>query len=194
MNHLAHIYLSGDDDDIIVGNYIADFVKGKKIYDYSSGVQKGIVLHRAIDSYTDSHPLVKNSVSRVRNSLGKFAGIAVDVYYDHFLAIHWSDYHKENLEDYAQDIYALLQARYPELPQYAQRFFQFMIQHNILVNYGRKDALRNVFYGLSQRTRFPSQLANSVDYLNENYEGLYEDFKAFFQDLIQFSEERRLEL
>ncbi len=194
MNHLAHIYLSGNNDDLIIGNYIADFVKGKKLLDYSEGIQKGIMLHRSIDSYTDQHPLVKTSLGRVREDLGKFAGIAVDVYYDYFLASHWHEYHEEDLESFAERIYALIKDHYPFIPQHAQRFYQYMVAHNLLVTYRDQEILWQVFFGLSRRTRFPSQLAHSVDYLNEHYDGLYDDFKSFFEDLRNYTQQRRLEL
>src|SRR5690349_12341831 len=100
MNFLAHIFLSGDDPEIMVGNFIGDFVKGRNLDDrFSSGIVKGIELHRAIDEYTDSHPVVAQSKNRLRPKYRHYAPVIVDVFYDHFLAKNWKNYHPTSLED-----------------------------------------------------------------------------------------------
>ncbi len=98
MNFLAHIYLSGNDTDLIIGNFIADGIKGKKYKKFSPGIQKGILLHREIDTFTDAHPIVRQSTKRLHKNYGHYSGIIVDILYDHFLAKNWSRYSDVPLE------------------------------------------------------------------------------------------------
>ena len=97
MNFLAHIYLSGEDEGITIGNFIADGIKGKKYLSYPASIQKGILLHRGIDSFTDSHPTVRQSTARLHENYGHYSGVIVDILYDHFLAKNWEEYHEQDL-------------------------------------------------------------------------------------------------
>ena len=100
MNHLAHLYLSGSDPDLMLGNFIADAVKGKQVELYALGVQNGIRLHRAIDTFTDAHPVVRQTKAHLYAGYSKFAGVILDIYFDHFLAIGWANYHPQPLADF----------------------------------------------------------------------------------------------
>ena len=108
MNFLAHLFLSGENDDIIIGNFIADAVKGRYIEKYNEKIRYGIKLHREIDNYTDNHPVFKQSRKRLLHKYHKFSGVIVDMYYDHFLAVNWSDYSDENLEAFVSNAYKIL--------------------------------------------------------------------------------------
>ena len=98
MNYLAHTYLSGTDSDILVGNFIADAVKGRQVDNYSEKIQQGIHLHREIDTYTDSHEVTKRSKSRLYEKYRHYSAVIIDIFYDHYLAVEWNNYHQQNLE------------------------------------------------------------------------------------------------
>src|SRR5690554_5864764 len=135
MNFLAHIYLSGDNPQVILGNFFADSIKGSKYKEYPPDVQKGIILHRAIDYFTDSHATVRLSTARLFDRYSHYSGVIVDMYYDHFLAANWELYSKVPLEDYTANFYKLLEDNYELLPRNVQKFMPYMIQHNWLLNY-----------------------------------------------------------
>lgn len=183
MNHLAHFYLAGNDRDLIIGNYIADYVKGKQKELFLPGVERGIDMHRAIDYYTDTHPIVKQNVGLLKPLLGRYSSIAIDVIYDHFLSKHWSNYHETDLQEYSDDIYDLLHEEFEVLPTGSRRFLNYMTTYNVLVNYQHLSQLNQVFYGMSTRTKFKSNLEKGVEALELNYPELEQGFKDFFKEL-----------
>ncbi|PLX05069.1 MAG: DUF479 domain-containing protein [Marinilabiliales bacterium] len=183
MNFLAHAHLSGDDNELMIGNFIADSVKGKKHKDYPKGIERGIILHRKIDSYTDRHEVVKESMSLIRNEYGKFSGIIVDIYYDHFLAAGWSKYSNIGLHAYTQKVYSVLKRNFFILPSRSQRILPFMISQNWLNGYANTEELKKVFYGMDRRTSNISGMRNAVDQLIENYKELEEHFMEFYPQL-----------
>ena len=189
MNFLAHAHLSGTDDDILFGNFIADAVKGNKFLKFPKKVQTGIKLHRQIDSYTDSHDVVKRSIGRIRKDFGRWSGIVVDIYYDHFLAKNWPEYHDDDLPDFASHVYKLLQNRFLLLPTRTKWLLPFLVTQNWLVGYGNFIDLKLVFYGMDRRTGFKSEMTKAVDVLEKNYEELKLDFQEFYPDLTAFSAE-----
>lgn len=183
MNFLAHAHLSGDDNELMIGNFIADSVKGKKYKDYPKGIERGIMLHRKIDTFTDRHELVKESMSLIRNDYGKFSGIIVDIYYDHFLAASWHEYSNIGLHDYTQKVYGVLKRNFFILPARSQRILPFMISQNWLNGYANTDELKKVFYGMDRRTSNISGMRKAVDQLLANYEELEKHFKEFYPQL-----------
>ena len=104
MNYLAHIYLSNEEEEITLGNFIADGIKGKKYIQFPLGIQQGILLHRAIDSFTDAHPIVRKSTRRLHKKYGHYSGVIVDILYDHFLAKNWMKYHSIPLHKYIENL------------------------------------------------------------------------------------------
>src|SRR6478609_22744 len=116
MNFLAHIFLSNDQDEIIIGNFIADAVKGNNYKIYSEEVQKGILLHRQIDYFTDTHSVFIQSRTRLREEFGKYAGVVGDIFYDHFLAANWTQFHPTPLDLYSKEIYSLIEQNWSILP------------------------------------------------------------------------------
>jgi acyl carrier protein phosphodiesterase len=186
MNFLAHIYLSGDDEEIMVGNFIADFVKGRKKDDYPEKVRKGIELHRMIDDFTDHHEITERSKKRLRTKYGKYSGIIVDLYYDHFLAANFSDYHSLPLQDFSQKTYRTLQKYKGNLPEGVHYFLPFMIERNWLLNYATIEGIGRALSGLSIRVSFENKMAESVKDLQENYKEFKSDFQEFFPHLENF--------
>ena len=133
MNFLAHIYLSGEDEGITIGNFIADGIKGKKYKKFPLKIQKGILLHREIDTYTDSHPIVKQSTARLHKNYSHYSGVIVDILYDHFLAKNWNQYHELPLDEYVENFYDLLRNNFTILPTRIQRMMPYMIADNWLL-------------------------------------------------------------
>src|ERR1700754_1200458 len=118
MNFLAHLYLSGSDPKIKVGNFIADFVKGKNLHErFENRIAQGIELHREIDHFTDHHSVVQESKNRLRPKYRHYSGVIVDVFYDHFLARNWKTFHTSSLPAFADNAYELMQKNLDVLPQ-----------------------------------------------------------------------------
>lgn len=189
MNFLAHAHLSGANKDVLLGNFIADAVKGNKFLDFRQDIQTGIILHRQIDTYTDSHALFKQSMSRVRKSFGRYSGIVMDIFYDHFLARNWKDYHEDELAVFASYVYKILTRNVMILPNRTKRLLPFLVSQNWLTSYAEFEGLKQVFYGMNRRTGRISGMDKAVDVLMEHNDGLYVDFKEFYPQLIDFSEE-----
>ncbi len=135
MNYLAHLYLSGNSEEILVGNFIGDYVKGKQYQKFPVGVQKGILLHRQIDSFTDRHELVKSCANHFRERYGRYSGIVTDVVFDHFLARFWCEYSSITLRQFAKYVHAVLLSNYLLLPSRVKGFLPFLIQHKRLESY-----------------------------------------------------------
>ncbi len=194
MNFLAHVHLSQDNEDVIFGNFIADAVKGKSYLKYRKNIITGILLHRDIDTFTDRHPIVKNSKATVREHFGKYSGIVVDIYYDHFLAHNWQHYHNEELVRYSGKVYSILTKRYLLLPGRVKRMLPFLIGQNWLAGYANFKGLQGVFNGMDRRTGYVSGMDNAIKILEENYDSLYIDFKEFYGELEMYSKQRLHEI
>jgi len=188
MNYLAHLYLSGSNKDILLGNYITDGIKGEDKSNYKPFVIQGVKLHKKIDDYTDRHEIFKRSVKRLTPNYGHYAWVVVDIFYDHFLAKNWNIYHRKTLDEYALNIYQFLDSRYDELPIQSQRFLWYMKEYHILYNYSKLEGIEKVLYGLDTRTRFKSNMKDSMKELNEFYTEFGIDFSEFFPQLIEFVE------
>ena len=194
MNFLAHIYLSGNDEGIILGNFIADSIKGKKYLKYPPDIQKGILLHRAIDTYTDAHPLVRQSSRRLRENYRHYSGVIVDILYDHFLAKNWNHYHERPLDEFVDDFYALLRANFEMLPTRIKRMMPYMIADNWLVSYASIEGISTILSQMNVRTRNKSRMNFAVVELEEYYTEFEEEFTNFFADLIAYSGNKLKEL
>ena len=193
MNFLAHIYLSGDDDDIKVGNFLGDFVKGRlnKLTNnqYSEGVIKGMALHREIDFFTDRHPIVKQSIDRLQPKYHKFSGIVIDMFYDHVLAKNFHQYSSISLAEYAQKFYDLLEKRKSEIPEPMDRMVKSMVTRNWLLGYQSYEGIEWALTGISKRLSFESGIENATEELRKDYD-LYEaEFQLFFPAMIKHSKE-----
>jgi len=183
MNFLAHIYLSGDSKNILIGNFIGDYVKGKKFTGYPEEVKQGIMLHRKIDSFTDSHMLTHSSKKIIAEKYGLYAGIVVDIYYDHFLSVNWHLYSEIPLREYIQNRYSLLDSGFSIFPAGVKSWFPYFIKSNWLETYIHFNGLNMVFKRMSYRTSLPDHAEYAVSQLKENYDYLKENFLEFFTDL-----------
>ncbi len=194
MNFLAHTHLSNNNEDIIFGNFIADSVKGNSYNKYRRDIAIGILLHREIDSFTDNHQTFKNSRDIVRSHFGKFSGIVIDIYYDHFLARDWENYHSQELSAYTSYIYLILAKRFFLLPPRVKRILPFMIGQNWLSGYANIPDLKRVFKGMDRRTGYVSGMDKAIDVLLINYELLHSDFKDFYTQVEGFSKSKLKEI
>ena len=189
MNFLAHLYLSGNDEQLMIGNFIADSVKGSLFKNYPEGIAKGIKLHRAIDFFSDNHPVFLKSVERLRPNYRKYAGVIVDIFYDHFLAKNWNEYSEISLEEYAGKVYSLMLKNILQMPNKAIMFLKYAIRTNVLVSYETLDGIGEVLHGMSRRTIFKSNMEFSITDLKENYPLFENEFELFFVDLKKFAKE-----
>lgn len=191
MNYLAHIYLSGDDKELKIGNFIADSVKGKKFVQYPANIQKGIVLHRAIDTYTDSHPTFRKSVTRLFPVYSHYSSVIVDILYDHFLAANWNNFSSIPLETYVEEFYTLLKENVDILPKPVQHFLPYMIRDNWLLNYSTVEGIGKILSQMNRRTRNRSRMDLATKELKLFYPEFKDDFFSFFPSLQEFVEESR---
>jgi len=187
MNFLAHIYLSFDDPEITLGNFFADHIRANKYKHLPNKVQKGILLHREIDSFTDSHPIAKQSSKRLHKNYSHYSRVIVDIYYDHFLAKNWQDYSSVPLADYVEGFYDLLENNYLILPLSTQRMMPYMIADNWLYNYANLAGISRVLNGMNRRTKNRSKMTFAIEDLEEHYEALQNEFRRFFKELITLS-------
>ena len=186
MNFLAHAHLSGDNDDLLFGNFIADAVKGNGLIKFPEDIQNGIRIHRKIDSFTDTHEIFKQTLDRIRKHFGKFAGIVVDIYYDHFLAHNWHKFSQQDLPAYSDHVYKILEDRYDFLPDRTRMMLPFLTSQNWLLAYANFNGLNSVFQGMDRRTGLKSGMANAVPVLMENYEGIKDDFFRYYPLLEEY--------
>ena len=191
MNFLAHLYLSGDNHKIMLGNFIGDFVKGRNALEqFDPEIIRGIELHRAIDEFTDSHPIVTVSKNRLRPKYRHYSGVIVDVFYDHFLARNWDTYHPELLPDFADKAYDVIQSHDPILPKEVKFMMPYMIKGNWLVNYAKTEGIHRALSGMARRTPYESKMEQSVEDLKKNYAEFSQEFATFFPTLKQFVSEQ----
>jgi len=188
MNYLAHLFLAGEHQETVVGNFIADHVKGDSIGQFNNAVREGILMHRAVDTFTDSHPVVKRSILRLRPVYRKYAGVIVDMYYDHFLAAGWEEYSSVSLEEFTRSRYDLLLSYAGVIPARSQRILQHMSEHNWLLSYRSLDGLHQALTGMSRRTTFVSRMEHAVLDLKDCYDCYREEFRIFFPELCGFVE------
>ena len=183
MNFLAHIYLSGDSDLIKIGNFMADGIRGKQFENYHSEIQKGIILHRFVDTYTDSHPIFRKSTKRLHEEYHHYAGVIVDVFYDHFLAKNWNTYSDEKLEDFVARFYQSLQDNYNLLSERTQGMMPYMIEQNWLVSYQSIEGIHKILTQMDNRTKNESKMRFASNELQEFYDDFETEFTTFFDDL-----------
>lgn len=194
MNFLAHIYLSGENDLVTIGNFIADGIKGKDYEKFPSDIQTGILLHRHIDTYTDAHKTVRLSTKRLHEKYGHYSGVIVDILYDHFLAKNWKKYNDTPLNKYVDTFYDSLNEHYDMLPLRIQKMMPYMITDNWLLNYASIEGISRVLGGMNRRTQNRSGMDKAVIELETFYEEFESEFTSFFNELITFSNLKLIEL
>jgi len=194
MNFLAHIYLSGDNDLLKIGNFMADSIHGNKFNDYPTEIKKGILLHRSIDSFTDMHPVYRQSKHRLHEKYGHYSGVIMDIFYDHFLAKNWKTYSDEKLEEYADNFYLLLKENYDLLTEKIKGILPYMIERNWLVSYASIEGLEMILFQMDQRTKNRVAMHESIVELKQFYLQFDEEFCLFFEELKQHCREKLYEL
>ncbi len=189
MNFLAHLFLAGppsapDYLGQLTGQFIADSVPGRQFESYPTAVQAGIRAHRAIDTFTDQHPVVRRSTARLRAAgAGKYAGVVSDVFMDHFLAHYFAEFSPESLPAFTQRVYAELASQQAIFPAPVQRFFPHMVQHNWLLHYAGLEGIARALLGLSRRASPGSGMDTATDELRRHYAAYEADFREFFPEL-----------
>tara|TARA_R110002020_G_scaffold51730_1_gene146218 strand:+ start:988 stop:1590 length:603 start_codon:yes stop_codon:yes gene_type:complete len=194
VNFLAHIYLSGDNDLITIGNFMADGIKGTRYLKFPPDIQKGIILHRAIDTFTDAHPIVKKSTRRLHKKYSHYSGVIVDILYDHFLAKNWDQYHPQPLADYVANFYQMLDENFELLTPRIQKMVPFMVADNWLLSYAEIEGIAKVLYGMNRRTKNRSGMDRAVKELELHYSEFEEEFTLFFKELEEFCAKRLAEI
>lgn len=195
MNYLAHLLLSSHSSDALLGALLGDFVKGQAMHTYAPPVRDAIALHRAIDRYTDAHEVVRESRARVSAERRRFSGVLVDIFYDHFLAVHWVRFCSQPIDEFTTQVYALLRARRGELPERLARMVPHMSAEDWLGSYAEMWAVDAALQGMARRLRrYPraAVLADGVQELESRYQEFELDFLSFFPRLLAFSERARL--
>jgi acyl carrier protein phosphodiesterase len=194
MNFLAHIYLSGNNDFIKIGNFMADGIRGNDYLKFPIEVIKGILLHRQIDTFTDSHPVYRKSKHRLHEKYGHYSGVIMDILYDHFLAKNWKKYSDEKLEDFVDLFYKSLENNYEILTSKTQNLLPYMTERNWLVSYETIAGIEMILFQMDYRTKHKANMQEAVVELQEFYTEFENEFTIFFKELITFSNQKLLEL
>lgn len=184
MNYLAHAYLSFHQPELLVGNMISDYVKGKKKFDYSPGIQQGIELHRIIDSFTDDHAATKEAKEIFRPHYRLYAGAFVDVVYDHYLATDPLIFNNDSLEQFATNTYTMLEPYSAVFPERFARMFPYMKTQNWLYNYSNKWGIENSLHGVVRRATYLTESATAFALFNEHDAMLRKCYQTFFPEMI----------
>ena len=179
MNFLGHLFLSGEEPLVTVGNFMADAVKGRDLDRFHPHIRKGIRLHRAIDSFTDQHPLFVTGRARARIHAGRYAGVVMDLFYDHLLAAQWERWHPERLEQFAQRMYDLLNINRELLPQRTRQMLPHMVAGDWLTSYASIDGIGRALHGLSVRAREGASISGAERILAENLNVYADEFAEF---------------
>lgn len=190
MNFLAHTYLSGCNEEIIVGNFMGDYVKGRNYLQFPELVKKGILIHRDIDTFTDMHPITRKGKQRLADRYHKYAGIIIDIFYDHYLASLWDRFSALPLSEFVSRTYDLLKRNYQVLPEAIKRWFPTFLENNWMMAYQSIDGIELVLERMSANTSLPNHAGYAVQVLSERYATFQQDFLEFFPLIIKFLEEK----
>ncbi|OXB23995.1 ACP phosphodiesterase [Flavobacterium tructae] len=195
MNFLAHIYLSGENDLIKIGNFMADGIRGKQFEHFPEDVQKGILLHRFIDTYTDSHDIFRQSTKRLHEKYHHYAGVIVDIVYDHFLAKNWEKYSDEKLDRFVNQFYKSLHENYPILTEKTQDMMPYMIKQNWLLSYQTVEGIHQILTQMDRRrSKNQSNMQFATAELKEFYPEFEREFTLFFEDMKSQANQKLLSL
>lgn len=195
MNYLAHAYLSFNDPFLLTGNMISDFVKGKKKFEYPVSIQKGIALHRAIDEFTDFHPVISNAKKLFREDYRLYSAPLVDIVFDHFLAVDNEQFSENNtLKIFTENTYNLLSKNTAHFPESFQKIFPFMQSQDWLYGYSFKEGIRKSLAGLVRRANYMYESETAFQIFIENYQQLQEYYEMFFPELKDFASAKMQQL
>lgn len=186
MNYLAHLFLSGKEEGIIVGNFLGDLMPKKDIIKLPDEIRDGVFIHRHIDAYTDDHPEVRKGVLRLHEKHHKYAPVLTDIYYDYFLAKNWTKYTDESLGDFSIRTYAVLQNHANLMPKGVREYMSRLVAADWLSNYGRLEGIEYTFNRLRKRLSRPELLDGVMDSLTDNEADFDREFNLFFPDLMVY--------
>lgn len=185
VNYLAHFYLADPDPELMFGNYIGDGVRGRDLSRFTENVQRGIRLHRFIDTFTDQHNEVTQAKTLFHETQNKFAGVVVDVLFDHVLANKWQQFHDSDLHAFAEKCYETVGQKKHLMPVRSARFYEYMVSRNALKNYASAKGVEQVFMGMDSRTAYPSNMSEAVKRLEEVRPDFEMHFERFFPQLVE---------
>jgi len=188
LNFLFHLYLSGDDPDILTGNLMGDFVKGRVGEEYPPRLRCGIVLHRRIDSFAQNHPLFRQSRLRIDSGYGLWRGVLVDLFYDHFLAAQWGQWSSVPFDAYIGQARRMVEANRPYLPERMQEVVPVIFE-KLIPSYREVEGIGTALERMAGRVRRPNPLAGGEEQLSSHYAGLRDDFRLFVPEAQQFVSE-----
>lgn len=188
MNYLSHIYLSGESEGVVLGNFIGDFVKGKQFMEYPETVAKGILLHRQIDLFTNSHSIINECIVKLRPGFGKYSGIVVDIFLDHFLAVNWHRYSFENLPTFTKRFHAILLSNFFQLPPRVKMIVPFLIQNKRLQSYSSFLGIEKTLLIMVKHSSLPPETEFAMKTLEVEYEFFDNSFNRFFPEIIGYIE------
>jgi acyl carrier protein phosphodiesterase len=194
MNYLAHAFLSFGHPEITVGNLISDYVKGKKQFDFIHGIQQGIRLHRAIDTFTDQHPATLEAKKIFQPHYRLYSGAFVDVVYDHFLASDNKEFTDESLKKFTEQTFISVDPYSRDFPEKFAGMYPYMKSQNWLYNYQFRWGLEKSFGGLVRRATYITESETAFLLFEENYTALQGFYNAFMPEVKSFAEEKLKEL
>lgn len=183
MNFLAHIYLSENDSFVQIGNFMADGIRGKEYENYPTKIKIGILLHRFIDTYTDAHPIFRQSTKKLHATYGHYSGVLIDMFYDHFLCKNWSTYSDEPLHDFVQRFYHTLENNYNLLSDKTKHLLPYMTKADWLYNYQFLDKLEIILCQMDNRTKTNSNMRFAIADLKKHYTDFENEFTLFFEEI-----------
>ncbi|MBC7440254.1 MAG: DUF479 domain-containing protein [Flavobacterium sp.] len=194
MNFLAHIYLSGNNELLKIGNFMADGIRGKDYLQFPEEVKKGILLHRRIDSFTDEHLIYRKSKHRLHEKYGHYSGVIMDIIYDHFLAKNWAKYSVKSLANYAEEFYKLLDKNEDLLTERTKNLLPYMKLNNWLLSYQSIEGIEKILFQMNHRTKNRSNMQEAIVELKLFYPETEEEFTQFFDELQLYVAQQLLEL
>lgn len=194
MNYLAHLALSGIDENIIIGNFIGDFVKGKAYLKYPKPIQNGLILHRRIDFYTDNNEHILEGIHLIAKTQGKFAPILMDMYLDYFLANNFNFYYSSTLLDFQTSMYKVIDDNYDLIPSKAKHMYDYMKVGRWLERYKTIEGLEKSLIGLSKIVKYENNMDKGINELLTYKSKLNKIFNVFYPQIVDFCEKEILKL
>ena len=190
MNYLAHTYLSGESDNIKIGNFLGDWVKGSDYLKYPEEIRTGVMLHRNIDSFTDQHPIVRLSAGRFQSRYARYSGVIIDILYDHYLACNWKDFCDIPLRDYVNRMHNVLLNNFEILPERLKNYLPGFMNERWIERYATLEGIRDVLETMSKRTSLPKETEFAISVMEAFYRDFRHEFFDFFGQIIEFVESK----
>lgn len=189
MNYVAHQFLSFNIPELQLGNLYGEIVRGKKFENYQGLLRTGILLHREIDTFTDSHPLTKNSAQKFYKRFGKYAPVIVDVLFDYLLIRNWPKFSDQSYADFTANCYQLFRDNFNDFPPKLQYIIHHLLHYDWFHNYKTLEGIQKTLKGISQRSKFENEIYLAIEEINLYYDEFESDFLEFFPEIIVHSQD-----